>query len=81
MIRCAHEIQDVRVMELFASFACREDDEQHKSFRLLAPDIAPEESIAPFEFLSSIKNLQKLQISHCGNIDNIVIRELAILNY
>ena len=49
LIRCAHEIQDVRVVELLASFACN-NDEEYKTFRLQNVDIAPVESTALFEF-------------------------------
>ena len=31
-------------MELLASFACEENDEEYKTFCLTAPDIAPAES-------------------------------------
>ena len=31
-------------MELLASFACEENDEEYKAFCLTAPDIAPAES-------------------------------------
>ena len=43
-IRGVHEIQDIRVMELLASFSCEENDEEYKTFCLTAPDIAPVES-------------------------------------
>ena len=76
LIRCAHEIQDVRVMELLASFACKENDEEYKTFCLQSVDIAPVESTALFEFLSFIKNLQKLEIGS-RRLEDLVIRELA----
>ena len=76
LIRCAHEIQDVRVTELLASFACKENDEEYKTFRLQNVDIAPVESTALFEFLSFIMNLQKLEIHFC-RMNDLVIHELA----
>ena len=42
-IRCAHEKKDIRIVELLASFACEENDEEYKTFCLIAPDIAPRE--------------------------------------
>ena len=76
LIRCAYEIQDVRVVELFASLACEENDEEYKTFCLEYVDIAAVESTALFEFLSSIKNLQKLKMHLC-RMEDSVIRELA----
>ena len=76
LIRCAHEIQDARVMQLLASFAYDENDEEGKTFRLEDIDIAPVESTALFQFLSCIKNLQKLEINNC-RMEDVVIRELV----
>ena len=76
LIRCAHEIQDVRVMELLASFACKENDEEYKTFCLEDVNIAPVESTALFEFLSFMKNLQSLNIHSCL-MEDLVIREMV----
>ena len=71
VIKCVHEMQEVsRVMEL-ASFTC--DNEE---FIILGLNIWPAESTALFEFLSYIKNLNKLVIHKCY-MEHFAFRELA----
>jgi Ran GTPase-activating protein (RanGAP) involved in mRNA processing and transport len=61
-----------RVMEL-ASFTC-----DNKEFIMLGINIWPAESTALFEFLSYIKNLNKLVIRECY-MEHFAFRELAKL--
>ncbi len=79
VIKCVHEMQEVRVMNRIASFACEEDDEgKHKELFLDQLDISPMECTALFEFLSYIKNLKRLDITRCKT-KHFVFRELAKL--
>ena len=71
VIKCVHEMQEVsRVMEL-ASFTC-----DNKEFIMVGINISPAESTALFEFLSYIKNLNKLVIRKCY-MEHFAFRELA----
>jgi Ran GTPase-activating protein (RanGAP) involved in mRNA processing and transport len=65
VIKCVHEMQDVRAMELIASFGCEDDGERYNEFHLAELNIAPAESTALFAFLGYIKHLHTLEISDC----------------
>ncbi|CAB3977011.1 NACHT, LRR and PYD domains-containing 14-like [Paramuricea clavata] len=78
VIKCVHEMQEVCVMELIASFTPDNDGEQSENFLMDALNISPIESTAVFEFLSYIKNLNTLVIHNC-NMEHFAFRELAKL--
>jgi hypothetical protein len=65
VIKCVHEMQDVRAMELIASFGCEDDGERYNEFLLAKLNIAPAESTALFAFLGYIKHLHTLEIDAC----------------
>jgi Ran GTPase-activating protein (RanGAP) involved in mRNA processing and transport len=65
VIKCVHEMQDVRAMELIASFGCEYDGERYNEFHLADLNIAPAESTALFAFLGYIKHLHTLKIKNC----------------
>ena len=71
-------MQEVRVMEFTASFACKDDSKKPKEFCLENLSIAPVESTALFQFLSCIKNLNKLRIFYC-RMEHFAFRKLSQL--
>ena len=76
VIKCVHEMQEIRVMKsLAASFGSEND---YEGVGLQHMDIAPAESTALFDFLSYIKNLKMLSISSC-QMQHFAFRELAKL--
>jgi Ran GTPase-activating protein (RanGAP) involved in mRNA processing and transport len=78
VIKCVHEMQEVRAMELITSFGCEDDGERYNEFHLADLRIAPAESTALFAFLRYIKHLYILHITKC-EMDNFVFLELAKL--
>ena len=76
VIKCVHEMQEVRVMELIASFT--RGDEKSEEFKLGHLNISPVEFAALFEFLSYCKNLDKLVIREFY-MEHFAFRELAKL--
>ena len=76
LIKCVHEMQEVRVMEFIASFT--RGGKKYEEFHLDKLNISPVESTALFEFLSYIKNLKKLVIRECY-MEHFALRELAKL--
>ena len=80
VIKCAHEMQKHRVMKRIAKFA-NEDEESdgtRKEVFLDQLEISPMESTALFEFLSYIRNFNKLEITRC-RANHFAFCELAKL--
>ena len=76
VIKCVHEMQEVRVMEVITSFM--HQGNSRKTFSLFNVNIEPVESTALFEFLSYDKNMHTLHIFGC-RMPNSAYRELAKL--
>jgi Ran GTPase-activating protein (RanGAP) involved in mRNA processing and transport len=76
VIKCAHEMQEVRVMNRIASFTFEDDGGKHKELWLAELDISPMECTALFKFLGYIRNLNKLVITRCRT-KHFAFRELA----
>ena len=78
VIKCVHEMQEVRAMELITSFGCEDDGERYNEFLLEQLNIAPVESTALFAFLGCIKHLHTLHITKC-RMEHFAFLELAKL--
>ncbi len=78
VIKCVHEMQEVRVIESITSFMHEDDGTKTEEFYLEKLNIASVESAALFGFLSYITNLQKLWIKDC-RMQKFAFRELAKL--
>ena len=76
-IKCLCEIQNVSVMKSSAS-CMRQSGKTSQECEVFGCSISPVEFTALFEFLSYIKNFQKLSIYSC-TMENFAFRELAKL--
>ena len=77
VIKCLYEIQDARVMASSAS-SMDQRGEIPQEFEIFGCSILPVGFTALFEFVSYIRNIQKLSI-YCCTMEHFAFRELAKL--
>ena len=78
VIKCLYEIQDAPVMASSASTMGQRGDIVPQEFEIFGCSILPVEFTALFEFVSYIRNIERLSI-YCCTMEHFAFRELAKL--